>query len=129
MCKCSERHCPHPTPRASRKPLQIPCVFSSKTRAAFNVIVNLYDSRPGLFHRKQASQECCNIPRVYFHCVFSVTMRLGLTSHCEFTCDDASPCRMSFLFPKENAPHRNQPEVSKVEQRQMLTKEHRKWVM
>ena len=27
-------------------PFQIPCVFSSKTRLAWNVIVNLYDSRP-----------------------------------------------------------------------------------
>ena len=49
-------HDPRPTPpglriffqlkRASRKPFQIPCVFSSKTRLACNARVNLYDSRP-----------------------------------------------------------------------------------
>ena len=95
--------------RASRKPFQIPCVFSSKTRLAFNVTANLNDSShiPCFFQRKRASQESCHIPRVHFHCVFSGTMRLGFTSQCEFTCDAASPCRTSFLFPRENAPRRN----------------------
>ena len=78
----------------------------------------------GFLRRKLASQQSCHIPRVHFHCVFSGTMRLGFTSQCEFTCDAASPCRMSFLFPRENAPHRNRGEVSKLEQRHMLTKEH-----
>ena len=31
--------------RASRKPFQIPCVFSMKVRLAFKVIVNLYVMR------------------------------------------------------------------------------------
>ena len=31
--------------RASRKPFQIPCVFSMKARRAFKVIVNLYVMR------------------------------------------------------------------------------------
>ena len=99
--------------RASRKPFQIPCVFSSKTRLAFNVTVNLNDSQLtaptflDFFQRKRASQESCHIPRVHFYCVFSGTMRLGFTSQCEFTCDAGSPCRMSFLFPTENAPRRN----------------------
>ena len=106
--------------RASRKPFQIPCVFSGKTRLAFNVTVNLNGSQPTtptflFFQRKRASQESCHIPRVHFHCVFSGTVRLGLTSHCEFTSDAASPCRMSFLFPRENAPRRNRREVSKLE--------------
>ena len=40
--------------RASRQPFQIPCVFSSKTRLALNVIVNLYDSLPhSLFFSKK----------------------------------------------------------------------------
>ena len=109
--------------RASRKPFQIPCVFSSKTRLACNVPVNLYDSRPTaptflVFFKENAR------PRVHFHCVFSGTMCLGFTSQCEFTCDAASPCRISFLFPRENAPRRNHQEVSKLEQRHMLTKEH-----
>ena len=118
--------------RASRKPFQIPCVFSSKTRLAFNVTVNLYDSQPTaptflvFFQRKRASQESYHIPRVHFRCVFSGTMRLGFTRQCEFTCDAASPCRMSFLFPRENAPRRNRRDVSKLEQRHMLTKEHYK---
>ena len=116
--------------RALRKPFQVPCVFSSKARLAFNVTVNLDDSQPtalkflAFFKRKRASQESCHIPRAHFHCVFSGTMRLWFTSQCEFTCDAASPCRMSFLFPRENAPHRNRQEVSKLEQRHMLTKEH-----
>ena len=115
--------------RASWKRFQIPCVFSSKTRLACNVPVNLFDSRPTaptfrVFSRKCASQESCRIRRVHFHCVFSGTMLLGFTSQCEFTCDAASPCQMSFLFPRENAPHRNRREVSKLEQRHMLTKEH-----
>ena len=83
------------------QPPQIPCVFSSKTRLACNVPVN----------------------RVHFHCVVSGTLRLGFTSQCEFTCDAASPSRMSFFFPRENAPRRNCREVSKLEQRHMLTKE------
>ena len=81
---------------------------------------------PCLFHRKRTSQESCHIPRVHFHCVFSGTMRLGFTSHCEFTCDDASPCRMSFLFQGKRASQES-PEVSKLEQRHMLTQEHCKW--
>ena len=115
--------------RASRKPFQIPCVFSSKTRLALNVLINLYDSRPTaptflvFFHRKRALQESCHIPRIHFHFVFSGTMCLGFTSQCEFTCDAASPCRISFLFPRENAPRRNHQEVSKLEERHMLTKE------
>ena len=83
------------------KPPQIPCVFSSKTRLACNVPVN----------------------RVHFHCVVSGTLRLGFTSQCEFTCDAASPSRMPSLFPTEKAPRGNCREVSKLEQRHMLTKE------
>ena len=115
--------------RASRKPFQIPCVFSSQTRLALNVIVTLYDSRPtaptflGFFERKRGLQESCHIPQVHFHCVFSGTMCLGFTRQCEFTCDAASPCRIPFLFPRENAPRRNHQEVSKLEERHMLTKE------
>ena len=48
-------------------------------------------------------------------------MCLGFTGQCEFTCDAASPCRISFLFPRENAPRRNRQEVSKLEERHMLT--------
>ena len=33
------------------------------------------------------------------------------------------PCRMLFLFARENAPRRNRREVSKLEERHMLTKE------
>ena len=33
------------------------------------------------------------------------------------------PCRMPFLFARENAPRRNRREVSKLEERHMLTKE------
>ena len=100
--------------RASRKPFQIPSVFTSKTRLAFNVIVNLYFAAdrfhiPCLFHRKRASQESCHSPRVHFRCVFSGTMRLGFTSHCEFTCDDASPGRMSFLFPRKKRASQESP--------------------
>ena len=110
--------------RPSRKPLQIPCVFSSKTRPALNVVVNLHDSRPTattvlvFFQRKRVLQESCRIPQVHFHCVFSGTMRVGFTSQCEFTCDAASPCRI-----RENAPRRNDEEVLKLEERDMLTKE------
>ena len=114
--------------RASRKPFQIQCVFSSNARLAFNVTINLFDSQPTaptfrlFFRRKRAPQESCHIPQVHFHCVFSGTMCLGFTSQCEFTCDAASPCRISFLFPRENAPRRNHQEVSKLEERHMLTK-------
>ena len=102
--------------RASRKPFQIPCVFPSKTRLAYDVTVNLFDSQPTaptflFFENKTPPQESCHIPPV--HCVFSGMMRLAFTSQCEFTCDAASPCRMSLLFPRENAPHRNRWKVSK----------------
>ena len=70
------------------------------------------------FQRKRVLQESCRIPQVHFHCVFSGTMRVGFTSQCEFTCDAASPCRI-----RENAPRRNDEEVLKLEERDMLTKE------
>ena len=98
-------------------------VFSqvNKTRLAFNVTVNLNDSQPTaptflvFFQRRRASQEARRIPRVHFHCVFSGTMRLGFKSQCEFTCDAASPCRMSFFQWKTRR------ERAKLEQRHMLT--------
>ena len=115
--------------RPSRKPFQIPCVFSSKTRLALNVIVNLYDSRPTaptflVFFKENAR---CRNPATFLRFTFivfsQVQWRLGFTSQCEFTCDAASPCRILFLFPRENAPRRNDQEVSKLEERDMLTKE------
>ena len=75
--------------RASRKPFQIPCVFSMKMPLAFKVIVNLHVMRSiaptflVFFHRKCASQESCRIPWVHFPCVFSSKISLGFTSDCE----------------------------------------------
>ena len=68
--------------RASRKPFQIPCVFSMKVRLAFKVIVNLYVMRSiahirCFFRRKCASQDSYRIPCVHFPCVFSGKMRLA----------------------------------------------------
>ena len=109
--------------RASREPFQIPFVFSSKTRLAFNVIVNFNNSRPTAsislvsFIENARRRNPATFLGFTFIVFSQVLMRLGFTSHCEFKCDDASPCRMSFLFPRENAPHRNRREVSKLEQR------------
>ena len=107
---------------ASRKPFQIPCVFPSKPRLAYDVTVNLNDSQPAaptfLFSKKT------RVAGILPHSsAFSGTMRLAFTSQCEFTCDAASPCWMSFL-PRENPLRRNRQEVWKMEQRHMLTKEH-----
>ena len=105
--------------RASQKPFQIPCVFSSKTRLALNVIAKFIwlaadrSHIPCFFQRKRTLQESGHVPQVHFHCVFSGTMCLGFTSQCEFTCDVASPCRILFLFPRENAPRRNHQEAWK----------------
>ena len=115
---------------ALHQPPLIPCVFSGKMRLAFLVTVNSYDTRATalgfriFFQLKRASQESWRIPQIHFHCVFSGTMRLRFTSQCEFTCDAAFPCRMPFLFARENAPRGNRREVSKLEESHMLTKEH-----
>ena len=83
--------------RASRKPFQIPCVFSMTVRLAFNkVTLNLHVMRSVaptflvFFRMKCASQESCRIPWVHFPCVFSSNPRLALRSDCEFTCDEAN---------------------------------------
>ena len=118
-------HVMRPTPpgffqgsRASHQHFWIPCVFSSPRRRAFNVIVNLNDSRPTastffVFFIEYARRRNPATFLGFTFIVFPGTMRLGFTSHCEFTCDAASPCWMSFLFPRENAPRRNRREVSK----------------
>ena len=110
--------------RASREPFQIPSVFSSKTRLAFNAIVNLYDSRPtaSTFLVSFIENGHRRNPATFLGFTFIVFSQVQRVL--EFTCDDASPCRMSFLFPRENEPHRNCREVPKLEQRHMLTKEH-----
>ena len=85
--------------RASRKPFQIPCVFSMKVRLAFKVTVNLRNLHVMrslvptflvFFRIKCASQESCRIPWVHFPCAFSRNPRLALRRDCEFTCDEAN---------------------------------------
>ena len=69
---------------ASRKPFQIPCVFSMTVRLAFKVTLNLHVMRSVaptflvFFRMKCASQESCRIPWVHFPCVFSSNPRLAL---------------------------------------------------
>ena len=117
--------------RASRKPFQIPCVFSSKTLLAFKVTVNLYDSRPTAFTFLVSFIENARRrnPATFLGFTFIVFSQVQCVLGSQVTVNshvihDASPCRMSFLFPTKNAPHRNRREVSKLEQRHMLTKEH-----
>ena len=85
---------------------QIPCVFPSKTRLGFKVTVNLHVMRSAastslaFFHRKYSSQESCRIPWVHFPCVFSRKMSLGFRS-CEFTCDAANRSGTLNIFPRK----------------------------
>ena len=93
--------------RASRKPLQIPCVFSMKVCLAFKLSVNLYvmlSIAPTFlvfFRRKCASQESCRIRWVHFPCVFSGNPRLAFRSDCEFTCDAANCSLIPNTFPRK----------------------------
>ena len=54
------------------------------------------------FKRKCASQESCHIPRVHFLCVFPGKMRVGFTSHCEFTCDVANRSLIPKISPRKS---------------------------
>ena len=93
--------------RASRKPFQIPCVFSMKVRLAFKVIVNLYVMRSiaptflVFFRRTCAAQASCRIRWVHFSCVFSCNPRLSFRSDCEFTCDAANCSLIPNIFPRK----------------------------
>ena len=93
--------------RASRKPFQIPYVFSVKVRLALRVIVNLNVMRSiaptflVFFRRKCASQESCLIRWVHFSCVFSGNPRLAFRSDCEFTCDAANCSLIPNTFPRK----------------------------
>ena len=127
-----------------RQPRRNRCVFSCKMRLGFISNQNLHvtPAHPGeivvFFNEKSALYQP---PRFL---VFSQVKRVlratfcksgslslcclryiasWLTSQCEFTCDAASPSRMPFLFPRENVPRGIAREVSKLEQRHMLTKE------
>ena len=98
--------------RASPEPFQIPCVFSSKTRLAFNVTVNLYDSRPtaSTFLVSFIENARHSNPATFLGFTFTVFSQVQCVLGSQVTVNsyvDASPCRMSFLFPRENAPHRN----------------------
>ena len=77
------------------RPLPHSLLFSKKTHVA------------GIRPRSSGSLSLC-----------SGTMRLGFTSQCEFTCDAASPCRILFLFPKENA-RRNHQEARQLPKEDM----------
>ena len=124
--------------RVSHQPFQIPCVFSSKTRLAFNVIVNLFDSRPttptflvffkktrvaGILPHSSGSLSLCFVR----YNVSWVHKSVWIHMWC------CQPLQDIVCFPKENAPRRNRREVSKLEESHMLTKEHRNqrrcWVM
>ena len=90
-------------------PPRSPCVFSGKMRLAFNV------TAPGvrIFFKENACR--AHPSRLLVFSQVKRVLRLGFTSQCELSHDAASPCRMSFLFPRENAPRRNCQEVSKLE--------------
>ena len=115
--------------RPSRKPFQSPCVFSSKMCLACNVPVNLNDSRPTApafldFFKENA------VAGILPHSSGSLSLRclrynaswVHKSVFIHMWC--CQPCRVSFLFPRENAPRRNRREVSKLEETHMLTKEH-----
>ena len=116
--------------RASRKPFQIPSVFTSKTRLAFNVIVNLYDSRPTAstflvsFIENARRRNPATVLGFTFVVFSQVQCVLGsqviVNSHVMMP----APAGCRFFFQGKSAPHRNRREVSKLEQRHMLTKEH-----
>ena len=90
--------------RASRKPFQIPAVFSMKMRLAFKVIENLHVMRstaPTFLLFPCASQESCRIRGAHFPCVFSGNPRLAFSSDCEFTCDAANCPLIPDVFPRK----------------------------
>ena len=121
--------------RASRKPFQIPGVFSMKMRLGFNVIVNYAVDRshiPCHFPRKCASQESCRIAWAHFPCVFSNNPRLAFRSDCEFTCDAANCSLTPNIFPRKTRLAGGIPRGSHCHCKfsfvpkpgQLLTKEH-----
>ena len=91
--------------RESHQQFWIPCVFSSQTRLAFNVIVNLNGSRPTtstslfFFKKKIAPQESCHIPRDRLHSVFQVQCVFGsqVTLHSHVMLP--APAGWSFFVP------------------------------
>ena len=92
---------------ACRTNPQIPCVFSGKTRLAFNVLVNLYDTQPTapdfriFFQLKRASRKPFQIPAVFsmkMHLAFKVIVNLHVMR---------STAPTVLFFFKEHAPRRN----------------------
>ena len=123
--------------RVSHQPPQIPCVFSSKTRLAFNAE---HPHIPCFSQRKRTSQESCHIccvylSCVYFPCMFSNNPHFAFRSNCEFTYDEANSYLILDIFCKGNVPGRRNSwgkiiAIAKFdsypsqEKRQILTKEH-----
>ena len=93
--------------RASRKPFQIPCVFSMRVSLAFKVIVNLNVMRSIAPTFRVFSEE--NAPRRnpaafpgFTFLVFSQVVRvLRSRSDCEFTCDAANCSLIPNTFPRK----------------------------
>ena len=92
----------------SSQPHQIPSVFSGKMRLAFNVPVNLYDTRPTApdfripFQLKRASRKPFQIP-----CVFSMKVPLAFKVIVNLHVMRSIAPTYSLFFSTENAPRRN----------------------
>ena len=99
--------------RASRKPFQIPCVFSSKTRLACTVTVNLNNLQPAaptflVFFKENARRRNPDTFLGFTFIVFSQVQcvfgsQVNLNSHVMLP----APAGCRFFFPRENAPRRN----------------------